>query len=59
MNVEINGLKNMIDIFKNDDIFWVVKILDRFGNEVILVLFVFVKFFGNFVKGVGLLFKKN
>uniref|UniRef100_F7BJL9 Guanylate binding protein family member 6 n=1 Tax=Equus caballus TaxID=9796 RepID=F7BJL9_HORSE len=33
MNAEINGLKNMIDTFKNDDTPWVAKILDRFGNE--------------------------
>ena len=59
MNAEINGLKNMIDTFKNDDTPWVAKILDRFGNEVTSVLSAPAKLLGNLVKGVGSLFKKN
>ncbi|XP_074180509.1 guanylate-binding protein 6 [Rhinolophus sinicus] len=38
MNAEINHLKNIIDGPRNDDTPWIAKVLDKLGNDLILVL---------------------
>ena len=58
MSAEINQLKNMIDDTKEKDIPWVTKALDKFGDELTLILRSPAKLLGQIVKGIGSLFKK-
>ncbi|MBZ3870691.1 Guanylate-binding protein 6 [Sciurus carolinensis] len=58
MDATINHLKNMIDATKEDNVPWILKVLDVFGNGLNSVLSVGTSV-GKIVKGVTSLFKRK